>query len=244
MKPILCFLFLLITGGAFAPTGYSFFDSRTNQTHTLGWEQHQLLVDTKYPASVKLFTRYGSSYMLLASLSGEDLIGVKAFSPEDPLPIDSPQWQISSSSPDHIQMYTNLNGRRLKRHFVIDRQRQVLTVHTSITWRGDEVVSSVFDHWTFEPGDPDFAWVPNLRPEPNLVIGEHSFRSPAVILEKDQAWIAIVPDLDSLPKLPRQRLAALDLNRLDHEKPMFGFGLKAHDPTFHVYYRHDPARGW
>jgi len=242
MKPILCFLFLLITGGALAPTGYSFFEQPHNETHRLEWAGKILTVDTSPEPAVKLFTRSGSAMKWVASLSGEALIGVKAFSPEQALPTRSTDWIVERSTPDHIMMYTDLNGRRLERHFKVDRKREVLQVNTRITWLGNEVVASVFDAWTFEPGAPDFSWVPNLRPEPNLVIGEHSFRSPAVILEKQSAWIAIIPDLDSLPNLPRQRFAALDLNRLDHEKPMFGFGLKAHDPTFHVYYRHDPAR--
>jgi hypothetical protein len=139
-------------------------------------------------------------------------------------------------------MTTDLNGRTFERRVQIDTTTQRVHVTTTIHWLGNEVVSSVFDNWEFYTQELDFAWVPNLRPEPQLVIGEHTFRSPAIVLEYDQTWMALTPDLLRWSELPRQRLAALDLNRRDHPLPRLGFGLKAHDPTFHVYYRHDPAR--
>jgi len=32
---------------------------------------------------------------------------------------------------------------------------------------------------------PDFIWVPNLRPGDDMVIGDHVFRAPALVLQKD-----------------------------------------------------------
>ena len=242
MKTLLCFLITTITGGAFAPTGYSFFE-RTSKPDTLTWRHLQVIAQSDPDPSIRIFTGIGSNNrQLVAYLTGEALADISAFSPEQRLPTGLVDWKVTRTGPYSLEMSTDLNGRAFKRDISIDRARHAVHVATSITLLGNEVVGSVFDHWAFPTPSIDFAWVPNLRPDPHLVIGEHSFRSPAVILESGGSWIALVPDLDSLPKLPRQRLAALDLNRHDYVLPKFGYGLKAHDPTFHVYYRHDPAR--
>jgi hypothetical protein len=242
MKTLLCFLFTVITGGALAPAGYSFL-GQTSKPDTLAWRHIQVIVKSAPDAGIRVYTGVDhNNRQLIAYLTGEALAEVVAFSPEQPVPSGIVDWTISRLGPLSIEMSADLNGRSLKRRISINRDHQSVQIATSITLLGNEVVGSVFDNWTFPTPSIDFAWVPNLRPDENLVIGEHTFRSPAVVLESGGSWVALVPDLDSLPKLPRQRLAALDLNRKDFHLPRFGFGLKAHDPTFHVYYRHDPAR--
>ncbi len=242
MKTLLCFLFAVITGGASASTGYSFF-SPTARPDTLAWRHIQVIAKSAPDAGIRIYTGVDThNRQMIAYLTGEALADISIFSPEQRVPAGIVDWIITRTGPLSLEMSANLNGRILKRQISINRAHQAVHVATSITLLGNEVVGSVFDNWTFPTPSIDFAWVPNLRPEPNLVIGEHTFRSPAVILESGGSWVALVPDLDSLPKLPRQRLAALDLNRKDFTLPRFGYGLKAHDPTFHVYYRHDPAR--
>jgi len=232
-----------MTGGASATAGYLYLSYTSSTPDTLEWGPIQVIVKTYPEPSIRIFTGIDrSNRQLIAYMSGESLSNVKAFSPESPVLPDSVKWTTTRLTDRSIRMSANLNGRILERVISINNRFLVVHVSTSLTLLGDEVLSSVFDYWTFPTNAIDFAWVPNLRPEPNLVIGEHTFRSPAVILESGGSWMSIIPDLDSLPKLPRQRLAALDMNRLDHEFPQFGYGLKAHDPTFHVYYRHDPAR--
>lgn len=39
-------------------------------------------------------------------------------------------------------------------------------------------------------------WLPHLAPEPGFVIGDHAFRSPAVILANDRVALAVIPDLE------------------------------------------------
>ena len=46
----------------------------------------------------------------------------------------------------------------------------------------------------------DFIWTPNLRPMPNDIIGDHVFRSPALMLQKDSVFVALIPDLQYLVK--------------------------------------------
>jgi len=46
----------------------------------------------------------------------------------------------------------------------------------------------------------DFIWTPNLRPQPNDLIADHVFRSPAIMLQKDSIFVALIPDLSHLVK--------------------------------------------
>jgi hypothetical protein len=242
MKTLLCFLLSVITGGALAPAGYSFF-GQNPKPDTLAWRHIQVIVKSAPDAGIRVFTGINNNNrQMIAYLTGEALADITAFSPEQRVPSGIVDWTITRTGALSVEMSADLNGRALKRQISINPAQQAVHIATSITLLGNEVVGSLFDNWTFPTPSIDFAWVPNLRPDPNLIIGEHTFRSPAVILESGGSWVALVPDLDSLPSLPRQRLAALDLNRKDFPLPRFGYGLKAHDPTFHVYYRHDPAR--
>jgi hypothetical protein len=43
---------------------------------------------------------------------------------------------------------------------------------------------------------PDFHWMPHLAPKEDYVVGQHVFRSPAMIATSGQKVLAIVPDLD------------------------------------------------
>ncbi len=47
---------------------------------------------------------------------------------------------------------------------------------------------------------PDFHWLPHLTPSEGFVVGQHVFRSPAVVTASGTAVVAIVPDLDSVGK--------------------------------------------
>jgi hypothetical protein len=47
---------------------------------------------------------------------------------------------------------------------------------------------------------PDFWWAPHLAPEPGYVVGQHVFRSPALIVQRDALTLAVVPDLDYVGK--------------------------------------------
>lgn len=49
---------------------------------------------------------------------------------------------------------------------------------------------------------PDFWWAPHLTPEEGDVIARHAFRSPAIIVVKDGASLAFVPDLDAVAAHP------------------------------------------
>ncbi len=116
----------------------------------------------------------------------------------------------------------------------------------------------------------DFIWTPNLRPQPNDLIADHVFRSPALMLQKDSLFVALIPDLQYLVR-HRAMPAALDFqlpqpNRVDsthastpddssqallqriaaleagYAAPLLSFGFWPWKVRDHVYYQPDSAR--
>ena len=50
--------------------------------------------------------------------------------------------------------------------------------------------------------EPDFWWAPHLAPEEGFVVGQHVFRSPALIAARGPLTVVVVPDLDVAGKRP------------------------------------------
>jgi hypothetical protein len=46
--------------------------------------------------------------------------------------------------------------------------------------------------------EPDFWWAPHLAPREGYVVGQHVFRAPAVIVQRDTLALVIAPDLDAV----------------------------------------------
>ncbi|MDZ7360230.1 MAG: hypothetical protein ONB46_05820 [candidate division KSB1 bacterium] len=112
----------------------------------------------------------------------------------------------------------------------------------------------------------DFTWTPHLRPQPGDLIADHVFRSPAVMLQKDSIFVALIPDLSYLIKnralplamdlqlpqlLPRDSLASLEndstrrafsnFNGAGYSAPILSFGFWPWKTREHVYYQPDPT---
>jgi len=75
--------------------------------------------------------------------------------------------------------------------------------HVSMKWHIDRRIQqdrlAIPFKFLFEP---DFHWMPHLTPKPGYVVGQHVFRSPAIIAAQDQKILAIVPDLDLVGRNP------------------------------------------
>ncbi|UCG86571.1 MAG: hypothetical protein JSW71_22180, partial [Gemmatimonadota bacterium] len=50
--------------------------------------------------------------------------------------------------------------------------------------------------------EPDFWWAPHLAPYEGYVIGQHVFRAPALIVQRESLTLVIAPDLDVVGQLP------------------------------------------
>lgn len=85
--------------------------------------------------------------------------------------------------------------------------------------------------------EPDFHWMPHLAPTDGFVVGQHVFRSPAIIAVKDLQVLAIVPDL----KLVGTRSEAPWFIDLDARIQKAWLGLTRTEIPVHVGFRKQPG---
>ncbi|MEN6520898.1 MAG: hypothetical protein ABFD46_07085 [Armatimonadota bacterium] len=85
-------------------------------------------------------------------------------------------------------------------------------------------------------GRPDYAWAPSLRPESDQIIGESSFKSPAVLVQRKKLLAAIIPAPDCSGTLP----VALDLDMMNGviSAPLLVYGFCSSEPDGQFSY-HD-----
>jgi hypothetical protein len=109
----------------------------------------------------------------------------------------------------------------------------------------DLKLHSIFADFRFSPlgkgEDPGFVFSPTLRPEDDQVIGQHVFRSPALMIQKGAVFCALVPDLDILDKEWRTLPGCLDMDFLGDASPRLTYGLCPHQVEGHIFYRSDPS---
>jgi hypothetical protein len=99
--------------------------------------------------------------------------------------------------------------------------------------RGDELV---IEH---PLRDPSHVWVPHLTPEPENVIGDWVFRSPAIVLADRSIALAFVVDVDDVGAMKGSR-AWLDY---DHPRSTLTLGAGAYRQDGHVFFvREKPSR--
>ena len=94
--------------------------------------------------------------------------------------------------------------------------------------------------------DPDFTWVPHFRHRKQYVIGDHVFRSPAIIYKKDKYALAFIPDLKTLGKnRPFQTFIDLNLKSEQYKGiPQVSYGFGNYTPSGHIFFKHNPKIEW
>jgi hypothetical protein len=136
----------------------------------------------------------------------------------------------------------------MKITFTLTRGTKWLHVLVEDKIKGKSVVEALESSYSFVPEGRmneevlplDFCWVPNLRPKENYVIGDHVFRSPAVIVQKSKCLAALVPNLDLLSSERKMKTAVeFNLKPAGSFGPTLGYGFKEYKATPHVYYQHD-----
>ncbi|MEX2116211.1 MAG: hypothetical protein WEB37_04940 [Bacteroidota bacterium] len=86
-------------------------------------------------------------------------------------------------------------------------------------------------------GPLDFVYTPQLRPEPDDVIADHTFRAPAFMMQKGARFAAMIPDLATIDGKNRVSRTGADV-QVDGLLPMMSFGLLPWEKKNHVYYSH------
>ncbi len=92
--------------------------------------------------------------------------------------------------------------------------------------------------------NPDYTWVPHIRPKENYVMADHIFRSPAVIYNKGKYSFSLIPDLDILAKnRPFQTILDLNLKTKEYtDFPQLSFGFGNYKSVEHILFRHNPKK--
>lgn len=91
--------------------------------------------------------------------------------------------------------------------------------------------------------DPEYTWIPHIRPQKDYVVGDHVFRSPVIIYKKGKFTFALFPDLDVLrDNRPCQSIMDLDLISGDNEPPQVSYGFGNYKPVYHVFFPHNPKK--
>ncbi|MDP2884417.1 MAG: hypothetical protein Q8P51_05270 [Ignavibacteria bacterium] len=115
---------------------------------------------------------------------------------------------------------------------------------------GNTLLESFWSTYSFAPGGKryadykplDFVWTPQLRPEREHIITDHTFRSPALIMQKDGYFAALVPVLTVVDGKGRQIRTVADLQVETSDRPFFSIGLQNWIPepyrlrNTHVFY--------
>ncbi len=119
-------------------------------------------------------------------------------------------------------------------------------VHTLRAVR-DVGLNRVFDRYDFitaqgagPNGGPDYSFVPHLRPMENMLIGDHVFRSPVIMMQHENVFFAVVPDLELMTEAYRSGPARYYMDFVvsggENHSPAVCFGLGRTRPTGHVYF--------
>ncbi|MFX0070208.1 MAG: hypothetical protein ACFFAO_03870 [Candidatus Hermodarchaeota archaeon] len=94
--------------------------------------------------------------------------------------------------------------------------------------------------------NPDYTWVPHFRYKKRNVIGDHVFRSPAIIYKKDKHSVAFIPDLKTLGQ-NRPFQTFMDFNLKSEQNngvPQISYGFGNYVPSGHIFFKHNPKSEW
>lgn len=137
-------------------------------------------------------------------------------------------------------------------HKTIVLERGKPYVKTSLSYRVWKTVrlQSLLSTYSFSPEGRQFNdykpldWVftPQLRPDSAHVIADHTFRSPALMVQEKGSFAALVPEVESINVRGRGIRTCGDLQVETAEKPFFSYGLQNWIPEpyrlrdTHVFY--------
>jgi hypothetical protein len=208
----------------------------------------------------EIFAKNGKDRKWKLILSGERLIPKEhkksGKSRDIFLAADGSISQIKTTGPADlkkgVQQSLTIRGisghHNMKITFTLTKGTKWLHVLVEDRIKGKSVVEALESSYSFVPEGKmneevlplDFCWVPNLRPKGDYVIGDHVFRSPAVIVQKSMCLAALVPNLDILAD-NRKMKAVIEFNLKPPGSigPTFGYGFKEYRPVPHVYYQHE-----
>jgi hypothetical protein len=145
-----------------------------------------------------------------------------------------------------VELSSRMGGLVVRKRISLGPEERYAHVAVHVGVNGHVGLSRLLSSYTAFPRDadrckgvpPEFMFTPVLRPEERDVIGDHAFRSPALMMQRGQQFIAVVPDPD-LMNTPRPRMrTAADVQLGDDASPLIAYGFMPWAVRGHVLYRH------
>lgn len=132
---------------------------------------------------------------------------------------------------------------KFEQRVVLSSEEDVLNVSTRLMLQHGVAVRSVEDRYDFAParhstesletGPLDFVWSQNIKSEADDLIPTYGFKSPAVMLQQGEVFVALMPELSSRRIVP----LALDLDVTSKQRPWISVGQIPSEPHAHSYFR-------
>ncbi|MEO8167522.1 MAG: hypothetical protein ABI623_04685 [bacterium] len=149
-----------------------------------------------------------------------------------------------------VQVITKSGSHTISKIFHMKTGEPFLHVSMTDSIAGQSKVEYLLSTYSFLPDGKryneykplDFVFTPQLRPQPDEVIGDHTFRSPAFMIQKGNIFAALIPDLPSIDGETRVLRASADLQVETSSSPFVSFGLMNWvRKKEHVYYAHNES---
>jgi len=146
------------------------------------------------------------------------------------------------------KLYYNLNDEEITLHLdYCLEENNILHIRYKMNNNRTLYLSKILVNYAIHLGsDPDYTWVPHLRPKDDLVMGDHIYRSPAIIYKKGRYAFAFIPDLKTLGQ-NRPFPTFMDFNlKPKHFKgaPQLAYGFGNYKPVGHIIFKHNPSKKW
>jgi hypothetical protein len=160
------------------------------------------------------------------------------------VPCNSAQAAIAAGT---LTIRGNCRG-AFERQFRTTPEGDVIDVTVRLIPEPGQRPMSVEDRWNFTPatrsaettlsGPLDFVWSSNLKTEPADIITHWGFKAPAVMLQQDRVFAALIPRVDLLTADSlRQTPPALDLEVIPGKPAWLSYGSVASTEIGHSYFR-------
>lgn len=194
------------------------------------------------------FARRGSAWHLVME-SGNAVRGAEtAGYREGPVTFTLSQGALRGAPGDpRIELRAIAGADTLTKAIRLEKGEAFGRVTVALRLAAGAEISSLLSTYSFVPDGKeyaeyapiDFVFTPQLRPEKDEVIADHTFRSPAFILQEGPLAGAVVPSLPSIDGKDRPIRSGADVQVDGLRRPLISFGLMNWQRTKeHVYYVH------
>lgn len=222
-------------------------------------EQESLLVLNNHHVRLEVRRSQGAWRETYAARTGGGwhtvLVSGHRLRPEPSVMLDGVRWEQGFSSAAlellpggdrSILLVAAQSGSSVSKRITLHGQEARFHVDVACSISVPLAISHILSSYSYVPDGaqdaarcfPDFVFTPQLRPEENDVIGDHTFRAPALMLQRKNYFAALVPDITAIDVRDRRIQSGADVRVDSVSVPMLSYGLLPWAKRLHVYYMH------